>query len=145
MTAVATPRAPRLADIQAAVCRQYRIRPADLLGPSRRRTISRPRQIAMYLATRLTHRSIPDIGRFFGGRDHSTVYHARDRISALAEADRDLAEIVGRLELRLRELATNPPCHCSDCRSGSRAFPLDPPQIPLPIAFPGELDLEVAA
>ena len=67
----------------------------DLL-PSRRRSarraraIARPRQIAMYLAKRLTTRSLPEIGRKFGGRDHSTVIHAVKRVEELRDSDREV-------------------------------------------------------
>ncbi len=63
--------------------------------------VARPRQIAMYLAKRLTTRSLPEIGRKFGGRDHSTVIHAVRRIEELRDKDR---EIDGAVRTLLREL-----------------------------------------
>ena len=63
--------------------------------------MARPRQIAMYLAKRLTTRSLPEIGRKFGGRDHSTVIHAVKRIEALRASDR---EVDGAVRLLLGQL-----------------------------------------
>ncbi len=63
--------------------------------------VARPRQIAMYLAKRLTTRSLPEIGRKFGGRDHSTVIHAVRRIEELRDKDREIDTAVRYL---LREL-----------------------------------------
>jgi chromosomal replication initiator protein len=67
----------------------------------RARAVARPRQIAMYLAKRLTTRSLPEIGRKFGGRDHSTVIHAVRKIEELRDQDRDIDEAVRTL---MREL-----------------------------------------
>lgn len=79
-------------DIQRKVADYYNIRLADLLSSRRSRQIARPRQIAMYLAKQLTSRSLPEIGRKFGGRDHTTVMHAVKRIEELAQADGALEE-----------------------------------------------------
>ncbi|MBN8841144.1 MAG: chromosomal replication initiator protein DnaA, partial [Sphingomonadales bacterium] len=65
------------------------------------RAVARPRQIAMYLAKRLTTRSLPEIGRKFGGRDHSTVIHAVRRIEELRDSDND---IDGAVRLLMRQL-----------------------------------------
>lgn len=62
-------------EIQRKVADHYLIRHSDLVGPKRVRTFARPRQIAMYLCKQLTTRSLPEIGRHFGGRDHTTVMH----------------------------------------------------------------------
>lgn len=72
-----------LESIQRAVARYFDIRQADLLSKSRRRVVTRPRQIAMALAKELTNLSLPTIGEAFGGRDHSTVLHACDRVREL--------------------------------------------------------------
>lgn len=78
-------------NIQKTVCDYYALRIADLLGKSRSRSIARPRQIAMALAKELTRHSLPEIGRAFGGRDHTTVLHAERKITELRETDSQLA------------------------------------------------------
>ncbi len=88
-------------DIQKLVSRHFELKPLDLVSERRARAIARPRQIAMYLAKRLTTRSLPEIGRKFGGRDHSTVIHAVRRIEALRGTDRDVDDAVRVL---MREL-----------------------------------------
>jgi len=77
-------------EIQRKVAEHYNIRLADMIGPKRVRTIARPRQIAMYLAKQLTMRSLPDIGRRFGGRDHTTIMHGVRRIEELMATDSQL-------------------------------------------------------
>jgi hypothetical protein len=62
-------------EIQRKVAEHFNIRLSDMLGPKRTRTIARPRQIAMYLSKEMTSRSLPEIGRRFGGRDHTTILH----------------------------------------------------------------------
>lgn len=79
-------------EIQRRVSEHYNIRLSDLLGPKRVRTIARPRQVAMYLAKQLTSRSLPEIGRRFGGRDHTTVMHGVRRIEELKGHDNQIAE-----------------------------------------------------
>lgn len=74
-------------EIQRTVSRHYNIRLSDMIGPRRLRDLARPRQIAMYLCKQMTSRSLPDIGREFGGRDHTTVIHAVRRIEQLRRAD----------------------------------------------------------
>ena len=88
-------------DIQRRVADYYQIKFADLLSARRAREVARPRQVAMYLAKRLTPRSLPEIGRRFGGRDHTTVMHAVKRIDALRAADRELDADVARLSAML--------------------------------------------
>lgn len=83
-----------LETIQKKVADYYQIRLADLHGVRRTRTIARPRQVAMYLAKQLTTRSYPEIGRSFGGRDHTTVIHAVRTIDALMEKDGQLRDDV---------------------------------------------------
>ncbi|MBI1308486.1 MAG: chromosomal replication initiator protein DnaA [Proteobacteria bacterium] len=81
-------------DIQQKVATQFNIRVSDMHSPRRAREVARPRQVAMYLAKQLTSRSYPDIGRAFGGRDHTTVIHACETIVALLPRDAQLAEQV---------------------------------------------------
>jgi len=81
-------------DIQRKVADYYNIRLSDLLSARRSRTIARPRQVAMYLSKILTTRSLPEIGRKFGGRDHTTVIHAVKRIESLQDSDNAIQEEV---------------------------------------------------
>ena len=80
----------------------FNIRLADMSSPRRARAVARPRQVAMYLAKHLTSRSLPEIGRKFGGRDHTTVMHAIRKIEELSASDSILAEDV-RLIRRVLE------------------------------------------
>ncbi len=79
-------------EIQRKVAEHYNIRLSDMIGPKRVRTIARPRQIAMYLAKNMTTRSFPEIGRRFGGRDHTTIMHGIRKIEELKASDSQLAE-----------------------------------------------------
>lgn len=88
-------------EIQKAVSAHFELKPVDLVSARRAVVVARPRQIAMYLAKRLTTRSLPEIGRKFGGRDHSTVIHAVRRIEELRDKDREIDTAVRYL---LREL-----------------------------------------
>ncbi len=72
----------------------YNIRLSDIIGPKRLRSYARPRQVAMYLCKQLTSRSLPEIGRRFGGRDHTTVMHGVRRIEELKTTDGQIAEDV---------------------------------------------------
>ena len=90
-------------DIQRAVAEHYGLKKDDLLSERRTRSVARPRQAAMYLAKQLTTRSYPDIGRRFGGRDHTTVLHAVRRIEALMAEDAGLAQDVEILTRKLRD------------------------------------------
>ncbi len=73
--------------IQRAVCDVFKVTLTDMVSKRRARIIARPRQVAMYLCKKKTKRSLPDIGRRFGGRDHTTVMHAVKRIEALRAED----------------------------------------------------------
>ncbi|SMO58311.1 chromosomal replication initiator protein DnaA [Paracoccus laeviglucosivorans] len=84
-------------EIQRKVAEHYNVRLSDLIGPKRVRTVARPRQIAMYLAKQMTSRSLPEIGRRFGGRDHTTIMHGVKKIEELRSADRSLAEDIDLL------------------------------------------------
>ncbi len=88
-------------DIQRKVADYYNIRLSDLLSARRSRTIARPRQVAMYLSKLLTTRSLPEIGRKFGGRDHTTVIHAVKRIESLQDTDAAIQEEVDILSRSL--------------------------------------------
>jgi chromosomal replication initiator protein len=90
-------------EIQKRVAEHYNIRLTDMSSPRRARNVARPRQVAMYLAKQLTSRSLPEIGRRFGGRDHTTVMHAVSRVAELMQADNAFAEDV---ELLRRMLET---------------------------------------
>ena len=79
-------------DIQRRVAEHYNIRLADMHSERRARAVARPRQIAMYLAKQLTSRSLPEIGRKFGGRDHTTVMHAVKRVEELCNSDNAISE-----------------------------------------------------
>lgn len=79
-------------NIQKTVAEYYNIRLAELSGKSRSRSIARPRQIAMALAKELTSKSLPEIGKVFGGRDHTTVLHACRKVVELKESDDGIRE-----------------------------------------------------
>ncbi len=79
-------------EIQRRVAEHYHIRLADLVGPKRLRSFARPRQVAMYLAKTMTSRSLPDIGRRFGGRDHTTVMHGVRKIEEMKGTDSQIAD-----------------------------------------------------
>ena len=76
---------------------------AEILSARRTANVVRPRQIAMYLAKILTLRSLPEIGRRFGGRDHTTVLHAVRKIEELVSKDHNLAEVIELLKRILSE------------------------------------------
>ncbi|HEX8232829.1 MAG TPA: chromosomal replication initiator protein DnaA [Caulobacteraceae bacterium] len=88
-------------DIQKATAEHYGMKQSDLLSERRTRAVARPRQAAMWLCKQLTTRSLPDIGRRFGGRDHTTVLHAVRRIEELKQTD---AQLTGDLEALTRKL-----------------------------------------
>jgi chromosomal replication initiator protein len=81
-----------LDEIQRKVSEHFNIRMSEMVGPRRHRSIARPRQIAMYLSKELTNKSYPEIGRSFGGRDHTTVMHGIKQILKLKEMDEDMRE-----------------------------------------------------
>ncbi len=86
----ASDRKVTIEEIQRKVAEHYNIRLSDMIGPKRLRTIARPRQVAMYLAKQLTPRSLPEIGRRFGGRDHTTIMHGVRKIEELMATDSQL-------------------------------------------------------
>ena len=91
-------------EIQKKVTEHYNIRLSDMHSPRRSRSIARPRQVAMYLAKSITTRSLPEIGRKFGGRDHTTVIHAIKTIEEIMVNDPNLAEDI---EILTRILQTS--------------------------------------
>jgi chromosomal replication initiator protein len=88
-------------EIIRKVADHYNLRMSDLLSARRARQVARPRQVAMYLSKTLTSRSLPDIGRRFGGRDHTTVIHAVRKIEELKATDSQIAEDVELLRRML--------------------------------------------
>ncbi|HEV8034673.1 chromosomal replication initiator protein DnaA [Yoonia sp.] len=90
-------------EIQRKVSEHYNIRLSDMIGPKRVRNYARPRQIAMYLAKQMTSRSLPEIGRRFGGRDHTTVMHGVKRIEELKALDSQIADDLELLRRALQE------------------------------------------
>ncbi|WP_158805984.1 MULTISPECIES: chromosomal replication initiator protein DnaA [unclassified Acidisoma] len=88
-------------EIQRRVAEHYNIRLTDMSSARRARNVARPRQVAMFLAKQLTSRSLPEIGRKFGNRDHTTVMHAVSRVSGLMEGDAAFAEDVELLRRML--------------------------------------------
>ena len=89
-------------EIQKRVAEHFKIRVSDMSSARRSRAVARPRQVAMYLSKQLTSRSLPEIGRAFGGRDHTTVMHAVRKVEELMATDQSFAE---DLELLRRTLA----------------------------------------
>src|ERR1700759_4506873 len=97
------PRRVKIEDIQRVVARHYNVSRGDLLSSRRTANVVRPRQVAMYLAKTLTLRSLPEIGRRFGGRDHTTVLHAVRKIEGLVGNDAMLADEIEVLKRQLQE------------------------------------------
>ncbi len=93
----------RIEDIQKVVSRHYNVSKNDLLSNRRTRVIVRPRQIAMYLSKVLTPRSLPEIGRRFGGRDHTTVLHAVRKVEKMSADDVKLAHEIELLKRLINE------------------------------------------
>ena len=79
-------------NIQKVVAEYYRIKVSDLKSKNRSRSVARPRQVAMALAKELTNRSLPEIGKSFGDRDHTTVLHACRKVVELRESELDIQE-----------------------------------------------------
>lgn len=90
-------------EIQRRVSEHYNIRLSEMIGPKRVRNYARPRQVAMYLAKQMTSRSLPEIGRRFGGRDHTTVMHGVRRIEELKITDSQIADDLELLRRALEE------------------------------------------
>ncbi len=88
-------------EIQKRVAEHYNIRQSEMYSSRRARAVARPRQVAMYLSKQLTSRSLPEIGRKFGGRDHTTVMHAVRKIEELRVTDNSFAEDIELLRRML--------------------------------------------
>jgi len=93
----------KIEDIQKLVASHYSVSRADILSSRRTAAVVKPRQVAMFLAKILTLRSLPEIGRRFGGRDHTTVLHAVRKIEALSHTDTILREELELLKRMLQE------------------------------------------
>ncbi|MFN3855991.1 MAG: chromosomal replication initiator protein DnaA, partial [Phreatobacter sp.] len=100
---VAEPKRIKIEDIQKVVAQHYNVSRSDILSARRTASVVRPRQVAMYLSKTMTLRSLPEIGRRFGGRDHTTVLHAVRKIESLASQDLALNEELEKLRRRLNE------------------------------------------
>jgi chromosomal replication initiator protein len=83
--------------IQKAVCEQFGLRPAEIKAKNNSRVIVFPRQIAMYLSKHLTDASLPEIGRQFGGKHHTTVLHSVEKIETVRKTDKDLNRVLNKL------------------------------------------------
>ena len=99
------PKRVRIEDIQRVVAKHYNVSKTELLSNRRTQTVVKPRQVAMYLSKAMTPRSLPEIGRRFGGRDHTTVLHAVRKIEGLSSHDNTLAQ---ELELLRRLIMEQP-------------------------------------
>jgi chromosomal replication initiator protein len=97
------PKRVKIEDIQKLVASHYSVSRADILSSRRTATVVKPRQVAMFLAKILTPRSLPEIGRRFGGRDHTTVLHAVRKIEALLQNDPTLRDTLELLKRMLQE------------------------------------------
>jgi chromosomal replication initiator protein len=92
-------------DIATAVARRFKLKIADLKGPTRRQQVVRARALAMFLGRKLTGRSLQQIGTFFGGRDHTTVLHACRKTEALLVDNPDLSQVADEVTEQLRHSA----------------------------------------
>lgn len=92
---------PTIREIQAHVCAHFGVTYLDLISDRRGRAIARPRQVAMWLARHLTVHSIPEIGRYFGGRDHTTVLHALKVVEKAVEAGDEWGKAAHELRLMI--------------------------------------------
>ncbi|WP_057769202.1 chromosomal replication initiator protein DnaA [Lactobacillus selangorensis] len=91
-----------ITDIQSAVAKYYQVSVADLKGKKRVKNIVWPRQIAMYLSREMTDNSLPRIGQEFGGKDHTTVIHAHEKVAAELKSDEQLKEQIAELKNKLK-------------------------------------------
>ena len=90
-------RRPTIDSIQKAVAEHFGLRPSQLKEKSNTRQIAYPRQVAMYVVKELTHASLPEIGRAFGGKHHTTVLHSLHKIEALRQTDAELDRLIHKL------------------------------------------------
>jgi chromosomal replication initiator protein len=89
-------------EIQQEICRFYKIRIDDLLGKKKNKSIALPRQIAMYLCREMTSNTYPHIGKAFGGRDHTTVMHACDKVTKMMEKEKQFQTMIEKLTHNIR-------------------------------------------
>lgn len=89
--------------IQQAVSEYFRVSVEELVSPRRSQAVVYPRQVAMYLSRELTDASLPQIGKEFGGRDHTTVIHAKEKITRLIREDRSVYNLVQELTARIKQ------------------------------------------
>jgi len=92
---------PKLRDIAQAVAEFYGVTVLDLVANRKTARVLRPRQVFCYLARMITFKSFPDIGRYLGGRDHSTVIHSFNRIAIIAATDPELADEIAHIRAQL--------------------------------------------
>lgn len=95
------PKALDPADVLRAVCQYFSVSKEEILGPKKNKSVSIPRQIFMYLARELTTASLPNIGNFLGGRDHTTIMHGCDKINSMKENDTQIKTALDDLKYRL--------------------------------------------
>ena len=95
------PKKVKIDDIQKLVASHFNVSRGDILSARRTASVVRPRQIAMYLAKHLTEASLPEIGRQFGGKHHTTVLHSVEKIDELRKTDKDLNRLVNKLTEQL--------------------------------------------
>lgn len=100
------PRPVTIADIQKLVADHYGIPLVEMTSERRAHDVARPRQVAMYLAKQLTPKTLPQIGRYFGGRDHTTVIHAVRQVEKRREEDAEVALAVNKLTADLTAPST---------------------------------------
>ena len=86
-----------MGNIQRVVCREFNLSLSQLKAKNNSRAVAYPRQIAMYLAKEMTPASLPQIGREFGGKHHTTVLHSISKIGEMRKSDRDLNRLINKL------------------------------------------------
>lgn len=100
----AKPKTITIYDIQKIACDFYGIKIEEIKGRKRTRSVVLPRQIAMYLSREMTDLSLPKIGEEFGGKDHTTVIHAHEKIQSLLRTDRNIQKVVNEVSSRIKNL-----------------------------------------
>lgn len=98
---------PKMHEIAEVVCEFYRCTRLDLISERRNAEIVRPRQVVMYLSRKMTTKSLPEIGKFLGGKDHTTVLSGVRKIERLLSSNEGIRKEVGLLSARVKELVTS--------------------------------------
>lgn len=98
------PHLPKMSDLMRAVCEFYRCSDIDIISSRRTASIVKPRHVLMYLARKMTTKSLPDIGRFLGGKDHTSVLHGIRRIDLAMIRDVKVAEEVAAIRARVNDI-----------------------------------------